>query len=373
MARWIPFDTASHLERDDSVDFRTVGGRFSVDDVPDQALALAPPSLSLAMLARKEARQRSADLEGVDALDFVRGKKVAIAGCSLDRNAMASMCKTLGLGESELTIDLHGYSSCHFRVRPAFHIGSVGRVPCAQLMRTEMTGPRFHRRDLVSRRREGALPRRRQGLHVRREDGERLPASGPSQRARTTLHHSRSVRSHCAPADPMPDASVQAYLIRSDRIAASGTWDQRSLSAIFQPTEDVSASKQHQAPKDKLVPLLPLQAYAYYQTRLRDMVRFLRAEFPDAGLMFRPETYQNKNTNALVYNIREAAIAAMRSVQVPIFLCGYGTRTVAGCGGSYLTEDRSRLVVQGRKSSSASRICVSCAPLVVPCTQDYQC
>ena len=135
MARWIPFDTAAHVELDDSVDFRTVGGRFSIDEVPEQALALAPPSLSLAMLARKEARHTSGDAASADGLDFLRGKKVAIAGCSLDRNAMASMCKTLGLGESELTIDLHGYSSCHFKVRqlPLVHRHSSLLRVCARL------------------------------------------------------------------------------------------------------------------------------------------------------------------------------------------------------------------------------------------------
>ena len=110
--RWIPF---SHANAD--MQTRGTPGNHSVDNPPSTAFLGAPPSLSQAFL---DAAQSGSDRASDPRLAFLKGKKVATLGCSLDRNALESLCTTLGQGMAELEIDRHGRSSCHFKVRPPF-------------------------------------------------------------------------------------------------------------------------------------------------------------------------------------------------------------------------------------------------------------
>ena len=70
-------------------------------------------------------------------------------------------------------------------------------------------------------------------------------------------------------------------------------------------------------------PIMPWEAYAFYRTRLVDLVHFVRAQFPGTPLMFRTETYMSKGTNAQIYNMRQSAEYVMDQLDVPLFTCGW--------------------------------------------------
>lgn len=88
----------------------------------------------------------------------------------------------------------------------------------------------------------------------------------------------------------------------------------------------MSANKKVNA--EHSTPVMPWEAYAYYRTRLREMIDYLREAWPSATLMFRPETYVHGNINAEVYNTRESAIAVMQAKQVPTFPCKWPQDTL---------------------------------------------
>ena len=138
MARWIPYNTTVSFEPEET-EFRTIGGNYSIDDLPENVLERLPPSLSLALLDRPIAMDAEA---GPTQLEFLRGKKVALVGCSLDRIAMISMCLTLGKGQAELVVDDHDFSSCYFKVSRADSLPSALKPGSPELKRNKFA---FHR------------------------------------------------------------------------------------------------------------------------------------------------------------------------------------------------------------------------------------
>lgn len=116
MARWLPYDESRHPEPDDT-DSRTKSGTFATDTLPRSTLQRAPPSLGLA-LSERNASEPAAQAH--PQLEFLRGKRVALVGCSLDRFALISLCKTMGAGAFELKLQKHAFSSCYLRVSRRF-------------------------------------------------------------------------------------------------------------------------------------------------------------------------------------------------------------------------------------------------------------
>lgn len=188
---------------------------------------------------------------------------------SLDRNAIHSICQTLGKG-NQAVYGGHGFSTCYlpdldFQLEVWFHFG-------IQEHYTVEGNVDYVFEDLMSSR---YLPQVR-----------------------------NTTRS--------PDLII----------FASGAWDQAFLTWSFPAKEDLG--NQNQVDADHSVALIPWEAYAYQRRRLTEMVAYLRSNFPDAPLMYRPETYytgEKNKFNAMVFNLRESAIATMNALDVPIFSC----------------------------------------------------
>jgi hypothetical protein len=76
-----------------------------------------------------------------------------------------------------------------------------------------------------------------------------------------------------------------------------------------------------------LTDVLPWEAYAFYRTRLRDMVDYLRDKLPNTAIMFRTETFygygtaQKDSHNAEVLGMQNSATAVMQRLDVPVFSC----------------------------------------------------
>ena len=111
--------------------------------------------------------------------------------------------------------------------------------------------------------------------------------------------------------------------------SASGAWDLDFFRKRFSSRENLEQEgRASHLTVQYLTDMLPWEAYAYYRTRLRDMVEYLREKLPNTAIMFRTETFygyaqaaQRDSHNAEVLAMQNSAKAVMHNLDVPVFTC----------------------------------------------------